>query len=184
MECSKPGCRRVPSPGKRTCETCLESSRRSYQKHRARRRVAAQERYAASGEQSRKYAREYYEQNRDRLLPKARERARAYREANRELLNAKARERYRRDPIRHSAQVLGVDVDLAWFEATLTAQSGACAICREPSKQHRRLSVDHDHRTGLARGLLCHRCNLGLGHFEDDVERLRTAIAYLDRDPH
>jgi hypothetical protein len=52
-----------------------------------------------------------------------------------------------------------------------------CAICGEyPDRLHR----DHDHKTGRARGGLCHHCNIGLGMFRDDIERLRAAIRYLD----
>lgn len=57
-------------------------------------------------------------------------------------------------------------------------QSGRCAICRDVVEL---LCVDHDHRTGLIRGLLCRACNLGLGHFCDDPVKLRTAADYLDQ---
>jgi 5-methylcytosine-specific restriction endonuclease McrA len=61
------------------------------------------------------------------------------------------------------------------------AQNGVCAICREPEKDYREyLSVDHDHATSKVRGLLCHDCNLGLGKFKDDTNKLRMAIMYLD----
>src|SRR5437867_13162633 len=52
-------------------------------------------------------------------------------------------------------------LSLAEYDALLAAQGGGCAICDRPPKT-RRLDVDHDHRTGKVRGLLCHRCNRGL----------------------
>lgn len=64
------------------------------------------------------------------------------------------------------------------FEAMRQAQDGKCAICGEPSPHV--LMIDHCHRTGRVRGLLCRACNFGLGWFRDDPERLRKAAAYLD----
>lgn len=53
---------------------------------------------------------------------------------------------------------------------------GICPICR-----HREaVCVDHDHSRGHVRGLLCTRCNFGLGHFDDDIQTLRRAMAYLE----
>jgi hypothetical protein len=62
----------------------------------------------------------------------------------------------------------------------LSAQDGRCAICGA-ERGTRRLAIDHDHTTGFIRGLLCVRCNTGLGSFRDDPELLRKAIEYLDR---
>jgi hypothetical protein len=61
------------------------------------------------------------------------------------------------------------------------AQKGRCAICGIPEAQapRRRLALDHDHVTGRPRALLCHHCNVGLGHFKDSRHLLGLAIAYL-----
>lgn len=63
----------------------------------------------------------------------------------------------------------------------LAAQQGErCAICDEiRAEDKKRLAIDHCHETGYIRGLLCHRCNLGLGSFRDSVELLLSAAAYL-----
>ncbi|MBL7495215.1 hypothetical protein I6A84_17475 [Frankia sp. CNm7] len=54
-------------------------------------------------------------------------------------------------------------------------QGGMCAICEERPAEH----VDHDHATGVVRGVLCFTCNVGLGTFEDDPTRLLDAMRYL-----
>lgn len=60
-------------------------------------------------------------------------------------------------------------------------QGGCCAICGTPEAEapRKRLHVDHDHGTDTVRGLLCGRCNTGLGMFKDDPGRLAAAIEYL-----
>ncbi|MEV4708088.1 endonuclease VII domain-containing protein [Actinoplanes sp. NPDC049316] len=54
-------------------------------------------------------------------------------------------------------------------------RGGVCAICGGDDPQH----LDHDHRTGEVRGILCFNCNGGLGQFRDDPVLLADAIAYL-----
>lgn len=68
----------------------------------------------------------------------------------------------------------------AAFDAMLTGQSGRCAICRTEEPGGRGWHVDHDHRTGNVRGLLCHGCNTGLGMFRDRPDALLAAVAYLE----
>jgi hypothetical protein len=74
------------------------------------------------------------------------------------------------------------------YIAMLHAQGGVCAICRQPetvldhrTKNPKSLAVDHDHRTGAVRALLCARCNYSLGLVNDDVPVLESMIAYLKR---
>lgn len=59
-------------------------------------------------------------------------------------------------------------------------QGGKCAICRRVSGNGG-LVVDHDHKTGKVRGLLCNHCNLTLGKFEDNPAWFRKLAEYLER---
>lgn len=54
--------------------------------------------------------------------------------------------------------------------------AGRCQLCGEASEK---LCVDHCHETGKVRGLLCYRCNTGLGHLRDSVRMLFRGITYL-----
>lgn len=75
-------------------------------------------------------------------------------------------------------------IDRSEFDALAAMQGGRCAICQEtpsPTRQGKTLHIDHDHISGSVRGLLCHRCNLVLGHVDESVEVLRAAIEYLQR---
>ncbi|ROO88434.1 recombination endonuclease VII [Actinocorallia herbida] len=64
-------------------------------------------------------------------------------------------------------------------ERMLLAQRRLCGICRRRPAAH----VDHDHRSGAVRGMLCFLCNVLLGHAEDDVRVLVAAVGYLERFP-
>lgn len=68
------------------------------------------------------------------------------------------------------------------YEAIDRGQGGTCAICGAPPGK-RRLAVDHDHATGAVRGLLCTKCNVGLGYFKDSAEGVRRALDYLENPP-
>lgn len=63
------------------------------------------------------------------------------------------------------------------YDDLLNEQKNVCAIC--DGKLSKKLSVDHCHKTNLVRGLLCSKCNFGLGYFNDDPELLKKAISYL-----
>jgi len=58
-------------------------------------------------------------------------------------------------------------------------QGGVCAICKVVPPLGKPLQVDHDHETKKVRGLVCHGCNLIIGHAKDNTERLDAARAYI-----
>lgn len=76
-------------------------------------------------------------------------------------------------------------ISLHEYGKMLVAQGGVCAICKNEESDTRNgtvkaLAVDHDHKTGKVRALLCAACNTGLGKFMDDSVLLRAAAEYLD----
>ena len=74
-------------------------------------------------------------------------------------------------------------LSLEAYEALLKAQGSKCALCSvtSPSSHRTNFYVDHCHKTGKIRGLLCGACNMGLGHFKDNPETMAAAIEYLKR---
>ena len=65
------------------------------------------------------------------------------------------------------------------YDAKLKEQDYRCAICRTDDSGPMAFHADHDHKTGKKRGILCDKCNTGLGLLKDDVEILCAAIEYL-----
>ncbi len=63
------------------------------------------------------------------------------------------------------------------YNSLLFEQDHCCKICK---KKDKKLCVDHDHKTGNIRGLLCRDCNSGLGMFKDNTEIMLQAIKYLN----
>lgn len=67
------------------------------------------------------------------------------------------------------------------FDAMLAAQGGKCKLCRKERLPHEReWQIDHCHNSNVVRGILCYNCNVGLGHFKDDIDLLAAAILYLE----
>lgn len=128
-----------------------------------------------------------------------------YTEANREHVNALRREARLRDPEKYRVRDrdrhkrdktkrqdaslrrrFGIGLDD--YERMLAEQNGGCAICGaahttidKRTGQPQRLHIDHCHRTGQVRGLLCSNCNIGIGYFADDPDRLKKAAEYVSR---
>ena len=96
--------------------------------------------------------------------------------------NPEARKKQAEVRRQRSYGVSGEEYDLLW-----ESQNGLCAICKNPESRKPfkpgwmppTLSVDHCHKTGKIRKLLCSKCNTGIGQFQENVALLMAAIAYL-----
>lgn len=100
------------------------------------------------------FARNYYVDNSERILA-----------------SQKVRDRYNPDYERQKKYGLSKEQ----FQEMLKSQTNKCKICGAEEK----LVVDHSHMTGKVRGLLCHKCNRGLGQFNDNIPLMFKAIEYL-----
>lgn len=151
------------------------------------------------GKYNKESKKEYYLVNREDILNKARNRSKTnkakkkeynieYRIKNREKLLLKDKEKYIKNKDKNKDRLLrkcfGISLDD--YLLMFNNQNGLCKICNKPetakqvnSEAVRMLAVDHDHDTGKIRSLLCSRCNLALGQFNDDIVILESAIEYL-----
>lgn len=121
----------------------------------------------------------------------------AHRKANREQYNAAKRrtrnanlEQYQRtarewqrsnpDKLRNYELRKRYGITPDEYDRILAQQGGKCACCgRDANTCGRRLFVDHCHETGRIRGIICNRCNYGIGALGDNIEGLNRAIEYL-----
>jgi Recombination endonuclease VII len=116
--------------------------------------------------------RSWYHRNKERLQKARRARIASLSEEARRALRA------RNTALSKKYKLKKFGLTEGSFAALLKEQGGVCAICKGSNKRGR-LAVDHCHKTGRVRGLLCHRCNRAIGAFEDDPALLRAAITYL-----
>lgn len=126
-----------------------------------------------------------YQKNRDKRIEYSKE----YRSKNREEIILRRRENYQlnrdkfREEGRKSASIHRITqygISVSDYNEMFSNQNGCCAICGKPEKlHHSRLHIDHDHKTGIVRGLLCSKCNQGIGLFNDNIDLLQSAYNYL-----
>ncbi len=130
----------------------------------------------------------YRAKNREKLRDKSRVyhaanrgKTKAYYEANKEKLRecGKAWREANQEKIRENRLMRFYKMTLDEYNSMDQSQGGVCAICGKPNRNGGRLAVDHDHTTGVVRGLLCSHCNAGLGQFLDNEDVLASAISYL-----
>lgn len=119
-------------------------------------------------------SREYYAKNKKIILEKEKIKNKEIRKNNPD----KIRETKRRIYIKTT---YGITLDD--YNNMLKEQNFKCKICNrehEESPPNRRLHIDHCHRTGRVRALLCQHCNNGIGSFKDDISIINKAISYLN----
>jgi hypothetical protein len=125
------------------------------------------------------------ETNRDRINVRRRELYPAWYEENREACLERCKQDYATSGFeKHIRRTYGLTME--GFNAILEKQNGRCAICGtdNPASNGRTSDrqnwhVDHDHNTKRVRGLLCFRCNVAIGHLQDDPILVKAALDYL-----
>lgn len=122
-----------------------------------------------------KKQRDRWQKNRDILIPKLRQR----RTANIEVCRKRERDQYWTPRGLNNVLRRNFGITIEEYNALLEKQNGVCAICQSKHKTMR-LSVDHCHKTGKVRGLLCGRCNTGIGMLLDSPELVTAAKKYLE----
>lgn len=118
-----------------------------------------------------------YEHQKDR--PNPRKTCKTCRYAARDFDKEKARHReYSRQRRKEKAE----QVRQSWERSVygVSKEELGCSTCQICSSQER-LCIGHDHTTGVVRGVLCSRCNSGLGFFKDSVESLKAAMEYVKK---
>jgi len=138
-------------------------------------------------ERDRTKSQEYRDKDRAEYNRKARE----WRSKNADKVNARTRElrkidptrfreaekrRYEKNPLRSKLQKYNISEE--GYLNMVEAQKNKCCICEKDMKS---VNIDHCHKTGKVRGLLCTACNTGIGKLKDDTSILQNAINYLTK---
>lgn len=119
------------------------------------------------------YKKAYYKKYRRRNLVSLRLKARRYRLKKGKSLWKKSPEKMRAEQL-----LSRYGLSMENYKFLLKKQKACCAVCKSPFKKTP--FVDHDHKTGAVRGLLCLACNFGLGYFRDSPTICKKAAKYLE----
>jgi len=127
------------------------------------------------------YARKYRQQLRDNEPEKYREKMRLMNLKRSDKVKDWRKKKLIENPeMDREAHLRRYGLSLAEKSQMASRQNGRCAICSNLTDLDS-LEVDHDHVSGLVRGLLCRECNRGLGHFRDNPDSLDKAAGYIRR---
>lgn len=100
------------------------------------------------------------------------------------VVKEKKQAKYKRDKskVRDSRLKMKFGISLEEYNNKLKEQNGICPGCgMTPEQNGKDFAVDHNHETGMVRGLLCSRCNAGLGFLQDNINICNNIIRYIER---
>lgn len=160
------------------CHRCYERQR--YKQNPERANKINLKSYLKNKVKAQATQRKWREKNKERIAAANK----IYAEKNREKLLAYQKQyRKKNHTVLHEKSVVRkYKVSSEEYQAILKLQKGLCAICGNPPEGKKtKLCVDHNHDSGKVRGLLCSKCNLAIGLFEDDITTLRLALNYLKK---
>ena len=140
------------------CKQCRHIEQREYRQQHQKQIARSQKIYQQlNKKKSLKYHKEYYQRNKESAL----QYSKMYRHKNRNVIRQKK-----------------YNITQEIFDSMMVQQNNSCAICHTIFTQTP--DTDHDHTTGIVRGLLCRVCNRGLGLFQDRPILLLSAAKYLN----
>lgn len=146
-----------------------EEEKKYRMEHKDHSREIARKYYLENIEKFKEKKKDYYRRNRDRVIAG---RKKYNKEHRKEILDYHRKKKY--------------GINNLDFNEIMDRQKGVCAICLKPeTMKHqngkiKESSVDHDHKTGKTRGLLCTKCNVAIGLMNDDSRLLKRAMNYIN----
>ncbi len=162
---------------------------------------AQKKRYNGSHREEQKVShRKHYKEHKEKIrehnqIPEVKQRRKAYMktynkkyyEKNEDVLKIYEKEYKQRSDVKARDKVgmwqnnlkIKYGLTMEDYNKMLKKQGGTCVICRNGNNR-RKLCVDHNHKTGKVRGLLCDSCNFTIGHSKEDINLLKKAIKYLE----
>tara|TARA_B110000503_G_C7123040_1_gene403338 strand:- start:288 stop:947 length:660 start_codon:yes stop_codon:yes gene_type:complete len=170
-----------------------------YEKNKEKVKAQSKAYYEKNKEKARAWEKTYYEKNKEKVKAqrkayfeknkeKVKAQRKAYYEKNKEKIKAQSKAYKEKNKGRFTNWVRARNlksrygISLHEYNLMLTEQKGKCACCGiHQNELPYKLYVDHDHDTGLIRGLLCSNCNTSIGKLGDNIEGLMKALNYLEK---
>jgi len=163
-----------------------EISKKSKEKYNARKKIINLETGLSLKQLDQKRYWENYKRNNPDWRKRRATYQKKYKEENMDLIRLKdklkAREPERKAALLNARRLRTFGVSTADYDKMFKEQNGVCFICNKPQRKkiHKHLFIDHCHTTNKVRALLCNNCNTGIGMFEESIQTMKDAIAYLE----